>query len=213
VVLLLICHLVWALVEKPGRAWLIGLWPRRGEAAAAARRPAPRWGSLLSPGWAWLTLECLILLGAVVPIVCSSRQTKSFRESDWASISPSEPEARGACFGDSLALQGGRAIRARSGALQVQLAWQRLGAAPSGMYLRLTCLGRTGEVCSTFDRKLDGALSAGGAHCLQREALPDGATEDVVAVAVSIQGAGPLPVDRGRRAFGGCALVLPVARS
>jgi hypothetical protein len=207
-------------VERPARAFLVGLWPKKGEAGRDGA-PAGRalWDRLAAPGRRWLLGEALLLAALLSPVLyLSARPAGRLVGPDeaFAVARAGSPEARDARFGPGLVLRGAEVKRMHTRALRVKLVWQTLEAPPPGATVRVQFLDPEGVVRYQCDRPLgDGRpLRPGEALWQQKELAPVWAVQGAEAMAVSVVGptAVVLPPDRGPRCFCGCALRLPLPR-
>jgi peptidoglycan/LPS O-acetylase OafA/YrhL len=215
VVVLLGSHLLWAGVERPLRAWIVGLWPAPGAPRRTARAGRSLWERLTTPGPVGLLAEAALLAAVVVPVLGRGMPGPAVRPLDLGAAAVlaqhCPTEARDARFGGRLALRGAEVARTTFG-LRVKLAWQTLGGPPENLTVRVQGLGPGGELRWQCDRPA-GPPAAGGALWLQKESLPAWTVGDSVNVAVSaFSPSATLPIDRGPRGYSGYALLLPLPR-
>ena len=235
--LLLTAHLMYSLVERPCRRFLVGLWAKESvpDSIVLRRRPGGDRAvpftrmrhALVWPRRWWLASEVLfsVLLAMLIVYVASNPLSLRLMDQNDAEqlISRSVSEARGVRFGDQFALLGLEMKRTAMG-LTLELGWQSLADQRLEWRVLVHLVDGAGSILSQADYQLDTARSNVRAGTMWRDVIElplfrevHGSRENLdgaSALAIGLyQSEGALVADRGPRDWNGHRLVLPLPRT
>jgi peptidoglycan/LPS O-acetylase OafA/YrhL len=204
-VLLVVCHFVWAGLERPVRLWLVGLWPKpvpdgaRPNPVQAAGTGLSFWQRLAAPGRWLLAGEALALTCLLASVAAYATRPLGYRfinaRTAEALAAQGEPAVRGARFGEHFVLRGAVLAGAR-----LRLVWESCQKQDTNQCIAVHLLDRTGKILHGADyvRKLREATVTAGALWEERVDLPQpllaGVTHIGICVTPNGGKAGPMPV-------------------
>jgi len=227
---LLAAYVTWAVVERPARRFLVGLWPGRpiahGEIGlAGSNRASPAQAghdSLLDPGWRASLAGVVLLLILVPPIayLMNHRVVMSaIGAADADALASRGPKvARGVRFGDRFVLLGADIQRTGAG-LTLELAWQSLQTQPLKYSVPVHLINDAGSILGQADyAQGGGAQDEVQAGTIWRDLITIPPAKLAGASAVGIGLLDPvssnwLLADRGPRDWADRRLLLPLSNT
>jgi peptidoglycan/LPS O-acetylase OafA/YrhL len=218
VLILLASHLTWAMIERPTRAFLVGLWPRSGRSVRAEAPAAPRsvWHWLFNPGPRLLTVEAALLALFIAGLYTQSkaRQYRFLVAGEARMLAErGEAEARDTCFGDRLILRGAEVSKTPSREMKVSLIWESQKDSPLDLVVGVEVLDYQGKGLFSVYAPSEAHPSALKAGKLWQEKvlLPNWMSISTDRLALFVLKDGQrLPVDRGPRSPAHNNLHLPM---
>ena len=225
---LLAAFVTWAVVERPARRFLVGLWPRpiaqTEIGLAGSDRASPTQAghdSLLDPGWRASLAGVVLLLILVLPIgyLMNRRLTMSaIGAADAEALATRGPKvARGVRFGDRFVLLGADIQRTGAG-VRVEFAWQSLQTQPLKYSVPVHLVDDAGIILGQADYPQGGgAQDEVQAGTIWRDLVTIPSAKLAGATAVGIGLLDPvssnwLLADRGPRDWENRRLLLPLAQ-
>jgi peptidoglycan/LPS O-acetylase OafA/YrhL len=218
VILLVGAHLIWALVERPARSFLVGLWPqaKRPPASSPAGKSARSfWDRLAAPGPGFLAAEAALLaLLLAWPVYRACQPLYRFLDEGEARAlaARSDPALRDVRFGDRLILRGAEVSQASNGAVRVLLVWESLKDQQLDIDVWLKLLNAGGAEVGCFPSPPEARSPAvdGGRIWSEKVLIPDWMTANGDHLALQLGDPTEwLLVDRGPR-DGPYKLLLPL---
>jgi peptidoglycan/LPS O-acetylase OafA/YrhL len=228
--ILLGAYVTWAMVERPARRFLVGVWPRRptteretGLAVSNCASPT-RAGhdSLLDPGWRASLAGMVLLLILVLPIgyLMKHRSVMSvISVADADALANRGPwMARGVRFGDRFVLLGAD-IRRTGAGLTLELIWQSLQTQSLKYSIPVHLVNDAGTIVGQADYgQGGGAQDEVKAGTIWRDlvSIPPAKLAGATAIAIGLLdpvSTNWLLADRGLRDWGDRRLLLPLSNT
>jgi len=212
-IVLLLSWLVWALVERPMRAWLVARWPKRDVPSRVPPRSPIPWAPLLSPNALSIAIATVLLFAALVPVGFALNKPIPIAQVPPAEIqhilTDGVKDVQGARFGDHLELLGAQLTRTPAG-LDLALAWRALQTLPSNFSIGVHLTDNSGNILSQFDYHL---VSAPPSSWVDHVLLPADKLAVPTHVAIALFQPSPMQtyaVDRGPRDWKDHRLLIPL---
>ena len=225
-VILVLAYLVWAVIERPCRHWLVSLWPTPSN-AMVVELPASmitpegtpvktRRTSLLLPSRSGILIASamlgILLAGCFYLLkIRSSLQRISSEEA--AQLAARTPEEfRGVRFGDRFILLGAQCKQER-GEATLELAWQSIGVQRLEFHTAVHLTDDSGKIRAQADFDQDTQSGEVQPGTIWRDVvhLPAAKLADATAMAIGLlHGDEWLPADRGPRDWGNRRLLIPL---
>ena len=224
-ILLLLAWLIWAVVERPMRTWIVSLWPAR-KAARDDRgtRARTRHGIrevIFRPSWREFSVGSATLLVLLVPVGMSLLQSEGrVKRADHAEASAVAEHGvqavRGARFGENIELVGA-VLTPATGGMELQLAWRCVHEVRLEYMVAVHLLDETRKILAQLDfaQDIKQARVTPGAVWMDRVSMPAAKLKGVqqVGIALYIPGGGMEPIDRGPRDWDEHRLLLPLEKA
>jgi peptidoglycan/LPS O-acetylase OafA/YrhL len=218
--LLVLCHFVWAALERPVRLWLVGQWPKPGpggvrpEPVRSAGAARPFWQRLADPGRRLLAGEAVVLAGLLAGVSYVARPPSSFLDARTAEAlaARSEPTVRGARFGDRFILRAAVVVPTADG-IRLRFVWESCQVQAANQFIAVHLVDPTGKILHGADyvRKLREATVRAGAVWEENVDLPQTLLAGVTHIGICITPdarANPMPVAGGPSDWNGRRLLL-----